>query len=81
MVHSQLDQFLQEATYPDQDFDWALDGDTFYGLYTNSFYVSRRTPKIEHAFWTAMSLRGILGQCLRVRDRRQRTTFSPATQQ
>ena len=67
MAHSHFDQFLQEATYADQDSDWALDGDTFYGLYTSWCHVTHRTPQAEHAFWTAMSRRGIPWQCLRMK--------------
>ncbi len=67
MAHSQFDQFLREATYPDQESDWTLDADTFYGLYTSWCYVSHRSPQPEHVFWTAMSQRVNPGQCLRMK--------------
>jgi hypothetical protein len=67
MAHSQFDQFLQEATYPDQESDWTLGADTFYGLYTSWCYVSHRMPEAEHVFWPAMSQRVSAGQCLRMK--------------
>jgi hypothetical protein len=67
MAHSQFDQFLREATYPDQESDWTLDADTFYGLYTSWCYVTHRNPRPEHDFWTAMSQRVRPGQCLRMK--------------
>ncbi|WP_104046116.1 hypothetical protein [Arthrobacter sp. ZGTC412] len=67
MAHSQFDQFLQEATYPDPESDRTLDGDSFYGLYTSWCYGSHRTPQAEHVFWTAMNRRGIPGQRLRMK--------------
>lgn len=67
MAHSQFDQFLQEATYPDQETDWTLEADTFYGLYTSWCYVTHRNPRPEHDFWTAMSRRVRPGQCLRMK--------------
>ncbi|WP_461173276.1 hypothetical protein M1D93_00615 [Arthrobacter sp. Z1-9] len=67
MAHSQFDQFLQEATYPDQESDWTLDADTFYGLYTSWCYVTHRSPQLEHVFWAAMSQRANPAQCLRMK--------------
>ena len=66
MAHSQFDQFLQEATYRDQDSTSTLDGDSFYGLYTSWCHVSRHSPRPEHTFWAAMKHRVSPGQCLRM---------------
>lgn len=54
MAYSQFDQFLQEATYREQESDAILDSDAFYGLYTSWCSVSRSTPQPEPTFWTAM---------------------------
>jgi hypothetical protein len=67
MAHSQFDQFLQEATYRDQDSDLTLDGDSLYGLYTSWCYVSNKTPCAENVFWTAINKRVEPGQCLRMK--------------
>lgn len=67
MARSQFDQFLQEATYPDQESDWTLEADTFYGLYTSWCYVTHRNPRPEQHFWAAMSQRVRPGQCLRMK--------------
>ena len=64
MAHSQFDQFLSEATYCDRESDSALDGDSFYGLYTSWCYLSGNAPKSEHAFRAAMEQRVSPGQCL-----------------
>ncbi|WP_258804829.1 hypothetical protein [Pseudarthrobacter sp. NS4] len=67
MAHSQFDQFLQEATYRDQDSASTLDADSFYGLYTSWCHVSHSTLRTEHTFWAAMKHRVRPGQCLRMK--------------
>ncbi|MDP9696797.1 UNVERIFIED_ORG: phage FluMu gp28-like protein [Arthrobacter globiformis] len=67
MAHSQFDQFLQEATYCDQESEMTLDGDCFYGLYTSWCCLSHQTPQPEHAFWAAMRQRPGSKQQLRMK--------------
>ena len=67
MAHSQFDQFLQEATFHDPEYDRALDDDSFYGLYTSWCYVSSTAPQAEDVFWAAMRQRTDPGQCLRMK--------------
>lgn len=67
MAYSHFDQFLQEATYRDQEAESTLDGDSLYGLYTSWCHVSNKTPQAEHVFWTAMSQRVVSGQGLRMK--------------
>ena len=57
MAQSHFDQFLNDATYQDQEADSPLDGDAFYGLYTSWCCVSGNTPRTEQAFWEAMAPR------------------------
>lgn len=66
MADSQFDQFLQEATYGDQDPSSTLDGDSLYGLYTSWCHVSHSTLQTERTFWAAMKHRVSPGQCLRM---------------
>lgn len=67
MAYSQFDQFLQEATYCEQDSDSTLDPDSFYGLYTSWCSVSHTTPQAEQTFWAAMRDRVGSGQGLRMK--------------
>ncbi len=67
MAHSQFDQFLQEATHQDQESEWTLDGDSFYGLYTSWCHVSHHTVRTEPTFWAAMKQRVQPGQSLRMK--------------
>lgn len=67
MAHSHFDQFLQEATYPDQESETSLDGDGLYGLYTSWCFLSQQTPQLEQAFWSAMEQRICAGQRLRMK--------------
>lgn len=67
MAYSEFDQFLQEATYRDQESDGTLDGDFLYGLYTSWCYVSHKTPQAEHVFWAAMGQLVGPGQGLRMK--------------
>ncbi|MDI3213064.1 hypothetical protein [Arthrobacter sp. AL12] len=67
MAYAEFDQFLQEATYREQESDSTLDADSFFGLYTSWCSVSRYTPRTEHTFWAAMRHRVGPGQCLRMK--------------
>ncbi|TLM84562.1 hypothetical protein FDW83_07565 [Pseudarthrobacter sp. NamE2] len=67
MAHSQFDQFLSEATCPNQESDSTLEGDSFYGLYTSWCCLSGEVPRSEQAFWTAMTQRITPGQCLKMK--------------
>ncbi|WP_309484129.1 hypothetical protein [Pseudarthrobacter sp. NS4] len=67
IAYSQFDQFLQEATYREQESDSTLDGDSFYGLYTSWCSVSHNTPRTEHTFWAAMRHRVGSGHGLRMK--------------
>ncbi|MBT2567130.1 hypothetical protein J7I84_11615 [Arthrobacter sp. ISL-85] len=66
MAHSQIDQFLQEATCPDHESGRTLDNDTLYGLYTSWCQLSQQQPQDEHIFFEAMSQSLRPGQCLRM---------------
>lgn len=57
MAHTDFDQFLNEATYNDQESHSTLDGDAFYGLYTSWCYVSGNVAQPEPVFWEAMRKR------------------------
>ncbi|MET1085921.1 MAG: hypothetical protein ABWY04_02175 [Arthrobacter sp.] len=57
MAQTHFDQFLNEATYKDQEAHSTLDGDPFYGLYTSWCYVSGNSPEPEHIFWEAIRRR------------------------
>jgi hypothetical protein len=57
MAQADFDQFLNEATYKDQESHSTLDGDAFYGLYTSWCYVTGNTRHPEHVFWEAMRQR------------------------
>jgi hypothetical protein len=67
MAHSQFDQFLQEATYCDQESETTLDGDSLYGLYTSWCLMARQTPRPEETFWAAMRQRAGSTQHLRMK--------------
>ena len=67
VAHSHFDQFLQEATYLDQESETTLDDDCLYGLYTSWCFLSQQTPQPEPAFWTAMEQRLDQGQRLRMK--------------
>ncbi len=67
VAHSQFDQFLAEATCPDQESDSTLEGDSFYGLYTSWCCLSGKVPQSEEVFWTAMSQRIIPGLPLKMK--------------
>ncbi len=57
MAQSHFDQFLNDATYQDQEAESPLDGDAFYGLYTSWCSVTRTAPRAERTFWEAMAQR------------------------
>lgn len=67
MAYSQFDQFLQEATYREQESDSTLNPDSVYGLYTSWCSISHNTPRAEHVFWAAMKHRIGPGQSLRMK--------------
>jgi hypothetical protein len=67
MAHSQFDQFLSEATYPDLESDTTLNRDSFYGLYTSWCSLSGHAPQSEHAFWAAIRQRVSPGQGLKMK--------------
>jgi len=59
MAHSQFDQFLQEATYCDQEFERTLEGDCFYGLYTSWSLIHKTQPETPEALRAGLQALGI----------------------
>lgn len=57
MAHSQIDTFLQEATYLDQPSEYTLDRDRLYGLYTSWCFINQQRLNTEDRFWSAMKSR------------------------
>lgn len=65
MAPSHFGQFLEDATYQDQESDSPLGGDAFYGLYTSWCCITGSTPQPEQTFWEAMAQRVRPGRKLR----------------
>ena len=55
MAHSQIDAFLQDATYFDRAAEYTLDRDRLYGLYTSWCFINQQVLGTEDSFWAAMT--------------------------